>query len=291
MLSITEYVYSKLHSPKKPQFFNIDDCFQACNKWAHQIPNIYDVIIGVPRSGLMYANILACKLGRPLSTPDNFLRGEIWFSHDAPMPQEIKKVLVVEDSVGMGKQIGSAAKRIEAAYPNVKVEKASLFVVPQSKGIVDYAFAVKQEPNIFEWNILTATWSWGDVVSSLEGVLCFRCPTHIQNDPEKYLKYVSKAEPLLIPTYPLKAIVTMRPESIRDLTEAWLKRYNIKYESLVMRPDELSKTFENSVMIKSDVARLVKPFWFWEQNRAEAEEVYKRSNVPVLCTENMTLIA
>jgi len=239
----------------------------------------------------MFANILACKLGRPLSTPDNFLRGEIWFSHDAPMPQEIKKVLVVEDSVGMGKQIGSAAKRIEASNPNLKVEKASLFVVPQSKGAVDHVFTVKQEPNIFEWNILTATWSWGDVVSSLEGVLCFSCSTHMQNDLENYTKYFVRAKPMLIPTYPLKAIVTMLPESVRAPTEAWLRRYNFKYESLVMRPDELPMSFETSVMIKTDVARLVKPFWFWEQNRAEAEEIHRRADVPVLCTETMTLMA
>jgi len=116
-------VYSKLHRPKKPQFFNINDSIQACTQWTHQIPNIYDVIIGVPRAGLLYANILACKLGRPLSTPDNFLRGEIWFSHDAPSPQEITRVLVVEDSVGMGKQIGSAAGRIENAFPYLEVEK------------------------------------------------------------------------------------------------------------------------------------------------------------------------
>ncbi len=239
----------------------------------------------------MYANILACKLGRPLSTPDNFLRGEIWFSHDASPPQEITTVLVVEDSVGMGKQIGSAAKRIEAAYPYLKVEKASLFVVPQSKGIVEHAYAVKDEPNIFEWNMLTATWSWGDVVSSLDGVLCFSCPHSLRIDPEKYVKYAERAKPLLVPTYPLKAIVTMRPESMRELTEAWLERHNVKYECLVMRPDELPETFETCVKIKSDVAGRVKPFWFWEQNQAEAEEIHRRSDVPVLCTKTMTLIA
>jgi len=83
----------------------------------------------------------------------------------------------------------------------------------------------------------------------------------------------------------------MRPESMRTSTEEWLERYNVKYESLVMRPNELQDTFETSVKIKSEIAQIVKPFWFWENNPAEAEAIHTRSNVPVLCIKTMTLIA
>jgi hypoxanthine phosphoribosyltransferase len=289
--SISEYIYQKTHQQIKPEFYSLNDGIQACNEWAFKIPNEYDVIIGVPRAGLMFANIIACRLGRPLSTPDNFLRGEMWFSHDSPMPTEIKKVLVVEDSVGFGKQITSAAKKIKSAFPDLQVEKAGLFVLPQSLDKVDYVFEVKDEPNIFEWNMLTATWSWGDVVSSLDGVLCFECPIGWDNSPEKYLKFIQGTKPLLIPNYPLKAIVTERPESARELTESWLKRYNVKYDALVMRPDELAPNFENSVKIKSEVAKAVKPFWLWERNYEKAREIHRRSEVPVLCTQTMTLFS
>ena len=290
-LSISEYIHHKTHRTNQTRFFSLRESFHTCSEWAEKLPNDFDIIIGVPRAGLMFANIIACKLGRPLSTPDNFLRGEIWFSHDAPMPAVIKRVLIVEDSVGQGKQIMSAYQRIKDAFPNLQIETAGLFVIPESANKLDYSHAVKREPNLFEWNILTATWSWGDVVSDLDGVLCYSPPNDWKDTPEKIAKYIQNAKPFLIPTYPLKAIVTERAESNRDLTEKWLERYNVKYEHLIMRPDHLSPSFENVVSLKSDVAKYIKPFWFWETDYHQAEEIHRRAGVPVLCIERMCLIS
>jgi hypoxanthine phosphoribosyltransferase len=288
--TVNQYLYNKIHPTPPMTFFSVNDGVQACNQWAEQLPNDFDVIIGVPRAGLMFANIIACKFGRPLSTPDNFLRGELWFSHDAPMPSEVKKVLVVEDSVGFGKQITSVTAKLKAAYPNLQIETAGLFVIPQSKDLVDYSYAVKEEPNLFEWNILTATWSWGDVVSTLDGVLCSKPNVDWQQSPDKLIAQIKAAKPLLIPTYPLKAIVTDRPESTRDLTEQWLEKNNVKYENLIMLPDSIQPTAENVISIKCDVAKHIKPFWFWEQNIDHAIEIHRRARIPVLSTDEMRLI-
>jgi hypothetical protein len=133
--SVNQYLYNKTHPTPPLTFFSVKDSIQACNQWVEQLPNDFDIIIGVPRAGLMFANIIACKFGRPLTTPDNFLRGELWFSHDSPMPSDVKKVLIVEDSVGFGKQITSVTKKIKAAYPHLQVETAGLFVIPQSKDL------------------------------------------------------------------------------------------------------------------------------------------------------------
>ena len=289
LLSICELFYKRMNSTNQLQFYNLNDSFKLCEEWSLNIPNDYDVIIGVPRAGLMFANILACRFGRPLSTPDNFLRGEMWFSHDAPLPPKITKVLLVEDSIGAGIQINSAYQRIKEAFPQMHIEKAGLFVVPQSADKLDYSFAVKPEPNFFEWNIMTATWSWGEVVSGLEGVICLENPLSSNYFDDKYIHYVRSAKPLLIPTYPLKAIVTSRPEGLRKVTEKWLYEHNVKYEHLIMRPDDLTANFSNIVKMKSDVARAIKPFWVWESNYEEAKEIHQRARVPVLCTQTMTL--
>ena len=291
LLSANDYIYRKTHSANTLQFFSLSDSFQLCDQWAQNIPNEYDVIIGVPRAGLMFANIIACRLGRPLSTPDNFLKGEMWFSHDSPRPTDIRKVLIVEDSIGVGNQINNAYQRIKDAFPNLEVEKASLFVIPQSKDKVDYAFLVKPEPNIFEWNILTATWSWGDVVSTLEGVLCLDCPPYWNYKGERYMHFIKNTKPLLIPTYPLKAIITARPESVRALTEEWLTRNNVKYDHLIMRPDKTEPSWDNVLKMKIDVAKFAKPFWFWESNFEEAQEIHQQTGLPVLCTQTMTLFS
>lgn len=192
---VNRYLYNKTHPTLPMTFFSVNDGVQACNQWAQILPNDFDVIIGIPRAGLMFANIIACKFGRPLSTPDNFLRGELWFSHDSPMPSEVKKVLIVEDSVGFGKQITAVTKKIKAAYPDLEVETAGLFVIPQSKNLVDYSYAVKREPNLFEWNILTATWSWGDVVSALDGVICSAPTADWKDSPKELANHIQNAKP------------------------------------------------------------------------------------------------
>jgi hypothetical protein len=87
---------------------------------------------------------------------------------------------------------------------------------------------------------------------------------------------------LLVPTYPLAAIITARPESLRDLTEQWLKRHNVKYKSF-MRPDKVERTFENVVKIKSEVTNSVKPFWFWESDYKKAKAIHELTKRPVLC--------
>lgn len=288
--SLNRYRHNKTRPTPPMSFFSVNDGIHACNQWAENLPNDFDVIIGIPRAGLMFANIIACKFGRPLTTPDNFLRGELWFSHDSPMPSEVKKVLVVEDSVGFGKQITAVTAKIKAAYPHLQVETAGLFVIPQSKNLVDYSYAVKREPNLFEWNILTATWSWGDVVSTLDGVICSVPTPDWKDSSQKLVSHIQTAKPLLIPTYPLKAIVTERPERSRDLTEQWLERNNVKYEDLLMLPDSIQPKPENVISMKVEVARHVKPFWFWEQNPQQAREIHRRTRVPVLCTDEMRLI-
>ena len=96
---------------------------------------------------------------------------------------------------------------------------------------------------------------------------------------------------MLIPTYPLKAIVTARPESVRALTEKWLARHNVKYDYLIMRPDDMAANFDNVVKMKVDVAKLIKPFWVWERNYEAAKEIHRRAKRPVLCTQTMTLFS
>lgn len=66
---------TKIILPEHIEIITIRDAVTSTLKWAEIIPRDFDVIIGVPRSGLLFANVLASKLGLPLSTPDNYVRG------------------------------------------------------------------------------------------------------------------------------------------------------------------------------------------------------------------------
>ena len=77
-----------------------------------QIPHDVDVVVGVPRSGLLLANMIACYLNKPLADVESVLAGK-WFESGRTKNKTgwvrnfstVKKILVVDDSVDTGKSI------------------------------------------------------------------------------------------------------------------------------------------------------------------------------------------
>jgi YesN/AraC family two-component response regulator len=77
------------------------------NLW--KIPHDIDLVVGIPRSGLMVANMVALYLNKKLSDIDSFVEGRIFNigSTRAHMVADtpIRKVLVVDDDVEIGHYI------------------------------------------------------------------------------------------------------------------------------------------------------------------------------------------
>ena len=84
--------------------------------WVKSFQTRYDLIVGVPRSGLMITTLIATKLGKPLTTGDNI----IWRSKSFS-PKPIKNILVVEDCVSTGKSLQAAVEGIKEQYPEALV--------------------------------------------------------------------------------------------------------------------------------------------------------------------------
>ena len=62
----------------------------------------FDCIVGVPRSGLVIANIMAVWFAKPLTTPENFKRNEFWVSKVMPKKDRYQNILLVDDSIFEG---------------------------------------------------------------------------------------------------------------------------------------------------------------------------------------------
>jgi len=260
-------------------------------KWAESLPNKFDVIIGIPRSGLWIAGILALKFGKPLSTPNAFVQGEVWHSLHVEKP-DIHNVLLVEDDVLYGRQIMKAFRQLKEFDPTLKIEKASLFVTSKAKKLVDHYYAVKNPPLFYEWTLLTNMANLGKLAVDMDGVLCENCPANIDSKDQHYIKWLITAKPYMIPQYNIEAIITSRLEKHRGLTEAWLKQHNVKYNRILML-NLKSKSDRNLDLIikhKVDSIREIQPFWFWESNLMEAKAIKRQTHLPVLCISNMTLL-
>ena len=261
-------------------------------KWAESLPNKFDVIIGVPRSGLWIASILALKFGRPLSTPNAFVHGEVWQSLHVKK-SNVHNVLLVEDDVIHGRQIGKAYRQLKQFDSTLKIETASLFVTSEAKNIPDYYHAVSNPPLLYEWTLLTNMGDVGKIAVDMDGVLCENCPSEVDLDENRYIRWLENAKAYLIPQFEIDAIVTSRLEKYRELTEAWLKKHDVKYKSLFMLkvPSKRERNFDVIINHKADAIRKVQPFWFWESNIMEAEAIKRKVRLPVLCIGNMTLLS
>lgn len=72
-----------------------------------------------------------------------------------------------------------------------------------------------------------------------DGILCRDCRPEEDDDDQRYLNFLSTAEPVFLPrkvTVPL--IITARLEKYRQQNEAWLQRHSISWSKLVMHPAE-----------------------------------------------------
>jgi hypoxanthine phosphoribosyltransferase len=262
----------------------MEDLVKSSLKLIEQIPNDFDVIIGVPRAGLMIANIIACKFGRPLSTPENFARNESWTNKSFDL-KNVKRVLIVDDDVYFGNALSKAIQKVKIANSNVEIETASLFTFPKSKKKVNYFLQTRHSPALYEWNILNVN-SRQKLVTDMDGVLC---KDYTGGDYENWIRNV---KPHYIPQYEIDAIVTARLEKYRALTEEWLSKYTVKYKDLFMMPlqDEKKRSFERVIDFKVQHLRHLQPFWYWESNYRVAEAIKKCTKIPILCTDRMVLL-
>ena len=83
-----------------------------------RIPPDVDIVVGIPRSGMLPATLIALYLELPLSDLDGFLRGNVFetgltrrnsvnFSESG----DYKKILVVDDSIITGSNLAHVKKK------------------------------------------------------------------------------------------------------------------------------------------------------------------------------------
>jgi len=275
-------------------FFTIQDLTAWTLDWIKSFPEHYDVIIGIPRSGLIVASIIACKMGKPLSTPDKMLQNEFWLpTKDKTIEKgDVKNILLVDDATGRGETMQLCYEQLKNAFGNkINIIKASLLVEKRATDKVDLYYKVLTKGAFFEWNL--AHCERKPLGVDIDGVLCEEPPPEVDANEEKYVAWISNAKPNLIPTYTIEVIVTNRLEKYRTITEEWLKRHNVKYRHLIMLnlPSKRLRTPENMIGNKIKAVKQFDLRWFWESSWTEAQAIYKACRIPVLCTDKMVLLS
>ncbi len=267
------------------------DIFNSLN----QIPREVDLIVGVPRSGMLAASIIALYLNLPLTDIDSFVKGQIYEAGDTKhndswisSVDEARKVLVVEDSINTGRSI----KKVRTKLTKELLEKSvfyAVYVTKQGKDFVDIFVKICEQPRMFEWNCFHHQ-RVNEVCFDIDGVLC-RDPSNEENDDgEKYLEFISTVDPIVIPTFTIGCIITSRLEKYREATDKWLKENGIKYNKMIMmqyatREDRL-RAGNHGVFKGQEYKKQHRMSLFVESNAKQAEEISNISGKGVFCTEN-----
>lgn len=280
-------------------FRTYDDLTKCIIRNLHKIPRDIDLIVGIPRSGTMAANILALYLNLPFADIEKFVHGgdiktgttrksASWIRsiHDA------KHVLVVDDSVSSGRAISETKKVFRQNHISCKVIYLAVYALAVSCKKVDIYFELCEQPRMFEWNFMHH-WALEFCCMDIDGVLC-EDPSFFQNDDGKrYEEFLNSAVPKFLPTQKVGILVSSRLEQYREQTEKWLSKYAIEYGDLKLMQNMTAK--ERAVdgrhaEYKAKIYKDSNAILFFESDYDQALEICSLSGRPVFCVNNMTLV-
>lgn len=277
---------------------SVADLNAAIVKGLHRLPRDLDLVVGVPRSGVLAANLLSLAANIPMTDLDSFVAGKIFSSgftkRWSPIRSfaDVRKVLVLDDSINQGAAMRDARAKIAASQTSAELMFAAVYGLPGGHSEVDYVFETVPQPRLFQWNFMHHILLERSCVD-LDGVLCAD-PTEAENDDgPAYQRFLRSARPLQRPSRRVAYIVTSRLEKYRSLTQAWLAKHGIQYGKLIMLDLPSKKERQRlsaHASFKADFYRASDTVLFIESEYDQATKIAEASGKPVLCTETQRMV-
>lgn len=278
------------------EYRSIADMNAAILKRLHILPRDFDLVVGIPRSGMLPANLLALYLNKPFTDIESFMEGRVYKAGArAQFFREggSKKVLVVDDSIASGSALLECKEKLAGMAGEYEIHYCVIYAAPGKEGMVDHYFETVPLPRMFQWNVLNHT-GLEKACFDIDGVLCADPMPEQNDDGPKYLEFLRNAKPLFVPGSLIGAIVTSRLEKYRPETEEWLKRHNIRYKQLFMLdlPDMAARQKANGHgSFKAGVYSSMSYKLFVESEMRQAIDINRLTGKPVLCTENFQMVS
>jgi len=277
-------------------FRGMADLREDTRSLAHDFPKNIDVIVAIPRSGLLVSSILCLHLDLPVTDLNRLCQREFIDTGNryegSASFDEIDTALVLDDSVCSGAQMTETQQRLaEKDFP-FDIEYGAIYVKPASRSYVDHWGEIVPGPRVFEWNIMHHG-KLENCCVDIDGVLC-RDPTPEENDDgENYSQFIRNVDPKRIPNKRISWLVTCRLEKYREETEQWLAEHGVEYDTLVMMdyPDmEARREAGDHAAYKANVYTETGASLVIESSPHQALEILDRTNKPVYCYETNEML-
>ena len=273
---------------------SIADMSSAILKNLHKFPHDVDLIVGIPRSGMLPANMLSLYLNKPYTDIDSFLEGRILSCGDRGefvQSNGSKKVLVVDDSIHAGGALKRAKEKLSAVSAKYNLIYAVVYATTATKDIIDIYCEIIDDGRLFQWNLFHHKTYLPESCFDIDGVLCPNPP--IDDDGPQYLDYISNAPTLYIPSVRIGTLVSCRLEKYRAATEAWLQKSGVVYDELIMLdlPDKAARQkWGKHGEYKGKIFKKKKSLLFVESSLEEARIIQQISHKPVFCVETFSML-
>ncbi len=254
----------------------------------------YDLVVGIPRSGMIPAYMIGLYLNIHVTSLDALINNDkltSGVSRDTKTPlifaNDAQRILLVDDSIVTGEAMQLALAKITEEIKQ-RITTCAIYSDKKHKPDIDIYLEHVKRPRVFEWNIFHRRLMKNSCLD-IDGVLCVD-PTEEENDDgEKYIDFILNAKPLHIPSTKVKALVTSRLEKYRPQTEQWLRDHKVQYEELIMLDLPSKKERQRlgvhaahkaEYYIKSGLD------FFIESAPTQALAIMEASGKPVFCTDN-----
>ena len=269
-------------------FVSYEQLVKDVTDWATKLPK-FDMVVGIPRSGMLPATILALYWNVPLASLDDYLKGKTMGAGNRLKNLPITNVLVVDDSMFRGTSIQQAKELLKDKKH--KISYASVYIA-KKEITPDYYYKLIPQTRAFQWNIMAHKELLEISCWDIDGCLCVK-PTPEQNDDgDKYREFILNTPPKYVPQHPIRCIITSRLEKFRKETEEWLKKHNIQYERLVMLnypTGEIRRRLGHHGVHKAEVYQRIKSILFIEDEPWQAQQIALKSGKACLCVGDWKL--
>lgn len=274
------------------QFVNFQDMSLTILANRRKLPDKIDLIVGVPRTGLLPATMLATQLNLPLTDVDGLKADRIFGFGDTKESPDLARalssnrtVLVIDDSVSSGRAFRKIRKSLEHIRGNIVY--CAVFALIDDHPDVDVVMKKVSAHCIGPWSMLHTN-VVGNFCVDVDGVLC-RNPGPSEGGGEGYRKFLREVEQLYSTSGEIGCIVTSRLEGYRKETEGWLEAHGIKFKKLVMAKSE--DEHKNGAFYKARVYKESGADLFIESEMVDSEKIFEITGKPVLCVATQILLS
>jgi orotate phosphoribosyltransferase len=280
-------------SRKLPEFVTTSQMMIDLKSLAEKIPPDTSRIVGVARSGVCAASMIAMLLHLPLSIVrqsmgDIIDGGNGWRLTGNTGGQG--PVVVIDDTVMTGNSFKHIMPIVRRTYPNAI--SAAVYVNPHARLKPELFARLLPHPHLLEWNLTNSIFSPHTAVD-FDGILCADCAPQDDDDGDRYRGFLLTATPrYMFRRTRIPLIVTARLERWRAETLQWLAWHGMAADRIIMGPWK-----DNRERARDDIGawkgghfaeflrkqHRIKPAMFIESDPRQAKRIAEVSRGLVVC--------